>query len=198
MKSKLVTAYPSSVFLLKSINTIYIADFSERTDKKRGVEIHDNPIAIDDKSELIMDFLIVHNDNLLPIHFNIFDDHQFKDNENNDITHCECCFFPEENNENSFIAFVEIKDCKPKNLSIYKNTVKEQIISTVQQFKSNGIILKNELYGIISFPRNKISFNNAIFCDPFEYKNLYRKYKIHFIPQNEVFITDNKITIKPY
>ena len=40
------------------------------------------------------------------------------------------------------MAFVEIKDCKSKNISEYKDKVKTQIISTVQIFRDKGIIEK--------------------------------------------------------
>lgn len=41
------------------------------------------------------------------------------------------------------MAFVEIKDCKSKNISVYKDKVKIQIISTVQMFRDKGIIENN-------------------------------------------------------
>ena len=45
---------------------------------------------------------------------NIFDDNQFKDNEGNDLPHCECILFPNKEQKNIGVAFVEIKDCKSK------------------------------------------------------------------------------------
>lgn len=91
-------------------------------------------------------------------------------------------------------AFVEIKDCKAKNISVYKDKVKSQIISTVQIFRDKGIIEGcQRVYGIISFPRrNKASFNQTIFDDVTEYKKLYKKYRISFFPTNDVFIVNEK------
>ena len=77
--------------------------------------------------------------------------------------------------------------------NMYKDKVKTQIISTVQIFRNKGIIEKQRVYGIISFPRkNKVSFNQTIFDDATEYKKLHQKYKIRFLPTNCVSIIDGK------
>mgnify|MGYP001402785673 FL=1 len=91
------------------------------------------------------------------------------------------------------MAFVEIKDCKSKNISVYKDKVKIQIISTVQMFRDKGIIEKQRVYGVISFPRkNKVSFNQTIFDDATEYKKLHQKFKIRFLPTNYISIVDER------
>lgn len=106
---------------------------------------------------------------------NIFDDNQFKDNEGNDLPHCECILFPNKEQKNIGVAFVEIKDCKSKNISVYKDKVKAQIISTTQIFRDKGIIDGQRIYGIISFPRrNKASFNQTTFDDVTDYKKLHQ------------------------
>jgi hypothetical protein len=120
----------------------------------------------------------------------LFDDHQFKDEEGKDISHCECCFFPTLNAEGSFVAFVEIKDCKAKSVSQYRNKAKEQILSTVQMFKSSDIIIdKQRIYGILSFPRRKkMLFNDFPYRDIFEETRWVKEYGIHLIASNELTI----------
>lgn len=198
MKNKIQAVYRKSVFYSSTSIKLYIADYSERTSFKRKVEFHETipqaPCGTKD-----MDCLLLENSSRIPVVCNIFDDNQFKDNEGNDISHCECMLFPESEHENIGVAFVEIKDCKPKNISFYKNIVKTQIVSTVRIFRDNGIIEKQCIYGIISFPRkNKTAFDQTIFDDVTEYKKLYQKYKVHFFPTNSVYVFDEKKLIANY
>lgn len=130
---------------------------------------------------------------MLSIDYNILEDDQFKDNGGKDIQHCECCFFPTVNHDTSWLAFVEIKDCKPKNISDYKNKVKLQIILTVQMFRRANIIGRQQIYGIISFPRKKkTAFNQTIFDDYTGYKRLYKEHKIHFYATNKALVCDEE------
>lgn len=189
MKNKMQTAYPQSVFQTTSAETIYVADFTERTDSKRKVEIHASLPTVPDGGEN-MDCLKLNNKQPLSLDFCLFDDHQFKDEEGKDISHCECCFFPTLNAEGSFVAFVEIKDCKAKSVSQYRNKAKEQILSTVQMFKSSDIIIdKQRIYGILSFPRRKkMLFNDFPYRDIFEETRWVKEYGIHLLASNEVII----------
>ncbi len=193
MKSKIQAVYPKSVFRSSAAPKLYIADFTERTGSNRKVEFHETiPLVPDGNTD--MDCLVFENPSLLTVICNIFDDNQFKDEAGNDLPHCECIVFPESEGNNIGVAFVEIKDCKPKNISEYKAIVKNQIISAVQIFRDKGIIEHQQrVYGIISFPRrNKVSFNQTIFDDASEYKKLHQKYKIRFLPTNCIFIVDEK------
>lgn len=90
---------------------------------------------------------------------------------------------------------LEIKDCKPKNISDYKDDVIEQIISATNIFRQKNIITTHKVYGVVAIPRCKISFNNTIFGMPPEYKSHKKQYKILFAAANNIEITDNS-TIK--
>ena len=193
MKSRILTAYPDSQFEQGNASVFYIADFTERTGSLRKVELHETIPQTPDGTQ-DMDCLTVNNPNRLNIEFNVFDDDQFKDEEGRDIQHCECCLFPTENNDTSWLAFVEIKDCKLKNIAGYKEKVKEQIILTVQLFRNAKIVTEHQkIYGIISFPRRKkTAFNETIFMDPTEYRKFYAEYRIRFYPTNAVQIKDKR------
>lgn len=193
MKSKIRNNYPLSVFCSSASAKMYLVDFTERTKSERKVEFHET-IPLVPNSDKNMDCLIFENPSQLPVVCNIFDDNQFKDEKGKDLPHCECILFPESLQDDISAAFVEIKDCKSKNISVYKDKVKIQIISTAQIFRDKGIIEKRQrVYGIISFPRrNKVSFNQTIFDDVTEYKKLYQKYRVSFFPTNNVFIVDEK------
>lgn len=193
MKSKIQNHYPQSVFCDSRASKIYIVDFTERTGSERKVEFHETIPQVPNSNK-DMDCLMFENPSQMSVICNIFDDNQFKDNTGKDIQHCECVLFPESERDNIGTAFVEIKDCKAKNISVYKDKVKSQIISTIQIFRDKGIIEGcQRVYGIISFPRrNKASFNQTIFDDVTEYKKLYKKYRISFFPTNDVFIVNEK------
>ena len=134
MKNKIMNVYPQSIFCGSAAPKLYIVDFTERTDSKRKVELHETVPQVPN-STAVMDCLVFENPSRLPIMCNIFDDNQFKDNEGNDLPHCECVLFPHKEQKNIGVAFVEIKDCKSKNISVYKDKVKAQIISTTQIFR---------------------------------------------------------------
>ena len=95
------------------------------------------------------------------------------------------------------IAFVEIKDCKAKNVSVYKDKTKEQILSTVQLFKELEIIGEQKVYGIISFPRRKkMFFNDFPYRDVYEATRWVKNYGIHLFASNEVDVV-NATMLKP-
>ena len=189
MKSKIQTAYSQSVFQSTSAETIYVADFTERTNSARKVEIHTTEPCLPDSGES-MDCLKVNNRDKVGLEFCLFDDHQFKDEEGKDISHCECCFFPTENA--SGLGFVEIKDCKAKNVATYKDKMKEQILSTVHLFRSSGIVDNQKVYGILSFPRKKkMLFNDFPYRDIYETTRWVKDYGIHLVAANEVNVIAN-------
>lgn len=191
MKNRILKEYPQSVFCNSTAPAIYIVDFTERTKSEKKVEFHETIPQVPNGNK-DMDCLMFENPSRLSVVCNIFNDNQFKDEKGKDLPHCECILFPE--NWQMYVAFVEIKDCKSKNISVHKNKVKKQIISTVQIFRDKGIIERQQrIYGIISFPRkNKISFNQTIFDDATEYKKLHQKYRIRFFSTNNVSIIDEK------
>ena len=194
MKSKIQTAYSQSVVQSTSAETIYVADFTERTNSARKVEIHTAEPCVPDSGES-MDCLKVNNRDKVGLEFCLFDDRQFKDEEGKDISHCECCFFLTENA--SGLGFVEIKDCKAKNVATYKDKMKEQILSTVHLFRSSGIVDEQKVYGILSFPRKKkMLFNDFPYRDIYETTRWVKDYGIHLVAANEVNVTANNfITI---
>ena len=189
MKSKIQIVYSQSVFQSTSAETIYVADFTERTNSARKVEIHTAEPCVPDSGES-MECLKVNNRDKVGLEFCLFDDHQFKDEEGNDISHCECCFFPTENA--SGLGFVEIKDCKAKNVATYKDKMKEQILSTVHLFRSSGIVDEQKVYGILSFPRKKkMLFNDFPYRDIYETTRWVKDYGIHLVAANEVNVIAN-------
>lgn len=193
MRSRIHNIYPGSEFKTVNDTTIFVADFSERTNKVRGVEVSSVVPLSPDGSNKSMECLRVINSGELELSFNVFEDHQFKDVSNNDIEHCECCFFPNVVSEGFFVGFVEIKDCKPKKISEYKDKALNQIISSARIFRDRDIVDKSHrLYGVISFPRRKTLFDENLFSNYIDFKRVYKQEKIHVFVTNDIFVVDEK------
>ena len=112
--------FGQSVIVVESSSDIYVADMTNRSQKTRGIEITDHrPPSPDGKG--MMDCLAFHNPNILSVDFCIFNDHDFKNSRTGkDDKHCEGCMYPTFHDPDSWMVFVEIKDCKFNNISNYK------------------------------------------------------------------------------
>lgn len=191
MKSKILAKYPASTFETRASKIFYVADFTKRTQKneaaqRRSVEFLDVQPNDPNEPSKPMQYLAVENPNGISIDCNVFDDSQFVDIDNNQLKHGECCFFPTNNNPNSWFSIAEIKDCRPSKTSAYKQDIQDKMDSMFQIFR-NEVSITNRIYFIISFPRKKSAMNDAIYTDYVALKR-YRS----FIPlvSNRVVITD--------
>lgn len=190
MLEKWVQTYADASLHTFNNQVIYVADFTERSNKERGVEVS-VVLPFAPNSDKAMDCFMINNNKQQSVAFCVFDDNQFKDEEGNDVTHCECCFTPvQDNTSKTWTAFLEIKDCKIHNVSLYSYKAKTQVINTVEQFRRKGLLNDGRVYGIISIPRRKTEFDETIFTDVFEYKQLFKKTRIHFIATNHIEIKD--------
>jgi hypothetical protein len=62
-----------------------------------------------------------------------------------------------------WVAFLEIKDCKFRNIPQHKDRALQQLVSSITRFRSEGIIGTQMIYGVMSFPRRKTAFNATLF-----------------------------------
>lgn len=185
-----------SVIVIESSPEIYVADMTNRSKNVRGIEItgHQQP-SPDGKG--MMDCLVFHNPNILSVDCCIFNDHDFKNpRTGKDDKHCEGCMYPTLHDPASWMVFVEIKDCKVRNMTEYKRETKRQIFNAVRTFRRRGIILNERIYGIISFPRQHVSFNDTIFTDVYETTRLKRFTGIRYYATNEAIVIDN-LRVRP-
>ena len=193
MRNRILAAYPESKFGTINSKQIFVADFTKRTNNVRGVEIHTSQPKDPNEESVGMDCCVVANETELSIDYNVFRDNQFKNEEDEDMKHGECCLFPNNNDEKSWALFIEIKDCKGSRISKYKQNVKDKLILNVGEFRKKGILLNNKVYGVASFPRKKTAFNEMIVSDPTEYKTFFKEHGIHFVPTNELAIKSDSI-----
>jgi len=185
-----------SVIVIESSPEIYVADMTNRSKNVRGIEITDHQQPSPDGKGM-MDCLVFHNPNILSVDCCIFNDHDFKNpRTGKDDKHCEGCMYPTLHDPASWMVFVEIKDCKVRNMTEYKRETKRQIFNAVRTFRRRGIILNERIYGIISFPRQHVSFNDTIFTDVYETTRLKRFTGIGYYATNEAIVIDD-LRVRP-
>lgn len=191
---------------LSSVNTvnypmIYIADFTERTKfmtVKRHVEITSSQQQ-EPSGTALMDSLIIHNGNDYDVEVVLFDDYVY----NSAITthphanqHCEGSFSILDKESPRWIAIMELKDCVPNSPHKGKHAfkAKRQIYNVVQDLRARGIITTERLYGLISWPQVKTSFNSMITGADLIAATRYKKYTgVTYYGANEAYIIDKEI-----
>lgn len=196
IKNQIRRWFGRSVIVVESSPEIYVADMTNRSQNVRGIEITDHQQPSPDGKGM-MDSLVFHNPNILSVDFCIFDNHDFKNpRTGKDDKHCEGCMYPTLHDPASWMIFVEIKDCKVGNMTEYKRETKRQIFNAVKTFHRRGIILNERIYGIISFPRRHVSFNDSIFTDVYEITRLKHFTGIRYYATNEAFVIDD-LRVRP-
>lgn len=188
MKSRIERAFDATRFSHVSFadKELHVVDYTERTASVRSVEVHNTkPTDIDS--------LTIHNPTELSISTSIFTSHSFFDENSYEPKQCECIMTPTALSPDSFVLFIEIKDCKPKNVSDYHKEVKEKVLKNVRFFRDKGILKNNKVvYAVISFPRkDKTNFHNHL-IKATEWKQIRDKHKIMIKGTNEITIKNEK------
>lgn len=186
--------FPESALYVSIAGQAYIADLTLRTFNARGVEFVENIIPTSPTGDEPMDVFSISNPDLITYCFGVFSDSSFKDANGDTIKHTEGFFFPSLGNDDCWVAFLEIKDCKPKNAANYNKDMKQKVIESKTELLNRGVITKkNRCYGIASYPRRKLEFNDMIFNDEFEQKSLFKSTGILFMATNAVIINRDRI-----
>lgn len=192
MKDKILEKFPKTRIDAQNCTCIYIADFTERTESKRGVEVLSNMPKCPKNPINDMDVMKIHNSLGLDVIFATFDDNSFKNAEGNDEAHSEGAFFID-GEEKSFFALYEIKDCKPTKISTYKQEIKNKIKCSSSIMRSNGIVSEKKIIlGLVTFPRkSKGSFNDYFNNDPLEMKRILKENRVNFFCSNNFDIKNS-------
>ena len=187
MKNKIESVFDADKFKYVSFSDkqLYVVDYTEKTKSARSVEVHN--VKPND-----IDALIVYNPTETNISTSIFMPQCFKEHDK-EPKQCECVMYPTVLSTSSWILFIEIKDCKPKNAASYHKEAKEKIIANVQLFREKKIIDNNKVvYAIVSFPRKeKTNFHNHL-IKASEWKQFRDNYKIMIKGTNEVMIKNDE------
>lgn len=191
MRSKINQVFNSERFAYSSNNSpkIFVVDYTERTASARSVEVHSTkPNDID--------ALIIKNPTEINISTSIFMPQCFIDENGKEPKQCECVMNPANSQPDTWILFIEIKDCKPSNASNYHKECKEKILENVQLFRDKNIIPVDKIvYAVVSFPRKeKTNYHNQ-FIKPPEQKQMRDKYKIMIKGTNEITVKNDRTII---
>lgn len=189
MKNRMITEFGEDKLdhVITQKTKFYIVDYTEKTNSVRSVEVLETaPTDIAPLNIL--------NPTSLNITTTIFKPQCFM-NEGKELKQCECVMYLTSNTNQSLIVFIEIKDCKPKNVSNYHKEIKEKFIVNVALFRDKGIIPQDKVvYAIASFLRKeKTNFHNH-FIKATEWKQFREKHKVMIKGTNLVTIK-NKIRL---
>jgi hypothetical protein len=184
MKNKIAAAFAEEK--LEHIENIiypqiHVADRTRATESKQTVEIYDaQPDGVKT--------LVIENPGL-DITATFFKLQCFLDERGKEPDNCEGVFYLSDSTNGSWVLFIEIKDCKPKNISSHFAKTKEQIKKTVQIFRDKKIIAKDKrVYANISFPRrDKTEFYTQLFM-PSEIKMWHDRDRILIMGTNKLKI----------
>lgn len=162
----------------------YVVDYTEKTDSVRSVEVMETlPTDIDP--------LIIHNPIPLNITTSIFKPQCFMDGKK-ELMQCEGVMYLTTNTTESWVVFIEIKDCKPRNASVYHQEIKEKFIVNIDLFRDRKIIPQDKVvYAIASFPRKEKTNFHHHFIKATEWKQFREKHKIMIKGTNEITVKNN-------
>ena len=189
MKNKIASIFGEDKLVNKTdINfpQIHVMDLTERTQSAKGLEIYNT--KPDD-----MDTLLIENPGL-DISATFFKPQCFVNESGKELDNCEGVFYLSNSNEQTWVLFIEIKDCKSKNISQYFKKTKAQVINVVQIFRDKNILSPNKkVYANISFPRrNKKEYYNQL-IQVGEKKEFIERYKIIIRGTNKLKIKNEQI-----
>lgn len=185
IESEILEKYPSTKVYVVNAPLIYVTDMTLRTKNQQGVVVSDVPQV--DLQHRPVEAFGIKNDHRLELHCMVFDDNAFLNVDGQTEAHCEGCFMLD---HERWLAFLEIKDCKPKNVSNHKAHALEQLIRSVERFRKDGIVQERRVYGIITFPR-KLSYNAAAMFSPAELVRIKKSYGLLLRPYNKVTLTED-------
>lgn len=186
MKNKIEAVFGAQNFVHVSFSDkeLYVVDYTNRTDSIRSVEVlNTKPI------DLVP--LTVCNPTGMDISTTIFKTQCFLGVDGKEPKQCECVMSPANLTKDAWVLFVEIKDCKPKNISGYHQEAKEKIIANVQLFREKHILEEDKVvYAVVSFPRKEKANYHSHLIPASEWKRFRDDYKIMIKGTNAIRIKD--------
>lgn len=167
---------------------IYVADYTEQTQHKRGVEIFDTkPSDIDS--------FFINNPKSIEIGAVIFDNNSFTYSNGYAKSQCEACLFSNQSNDEGWILFTELKYSieSKNNRNNFKKAIR-QLYKTRYYYLEKGIFdkKKNRCYLVVSLPKQGEPFSNFVLT-PERISDLKIKHNIILKATNSVKILDNKM-----
>jgi len=188
MKNKIVSVFGNDNLEHRESITypqIHVVDLTRRTNGTEGTTIYSSPLSN-------IATLLIENPHL-DITATFFKPQCFQNEKRKEPKNCEGVFYLSNSTNETWVLFLEIKDCEAGNIANYFAEAKEQIITVVKIFRDKKIISDNKrVYANISFPRrNKTDFYTQL-IKPGEAKRFLDSYKIFIRGTNNLKIKNNK------
>ena len=178
-----------------SASFVFIADFTLRTHNARGVEVHEAAIPDSPDGPMKpMDGFLIHNENNILFNVGVYSDGAFMNVRGEVVKHPEGVFFPDRNNDQCWLASIEIKDCAPDNITNFNAEIKKKFINNRTELLRRGVASEsNVFYGIASFPRARLDFDDTIFNDQFVQLDFIRDNRVILFAANTVAIFEDTV-----
>ncbi len=148
---------------LTTKQSMYVADYNKQTGSKEGVKLFDTP------PKEIKCF-ILNNPHGIGITGQPFDNESFKSEGGKPESQCECVIYPEKNDEESWICFIETKYCENgKKIIGHMKKAREQLIKTQEYYRNKGVFgEKNTCYLFASLPLHNEPFLSEKLANEFQ------------------------------
>jgi len=159
IKSNIESKYPNHIAKYDhSDESLYLADYTDQTNSKRGTEIVKGSPPSD------IEYVTFQNNTRLLNGFIIFNNKSFKRDNGTSLPQCELVVFPENSGKDSWIFFAELKySVKSGNNNSNLHIAAKQLFETRKYYYRKRIFLKtNPCYLLISFPKQKPPFANFL------------------------------------
>lgn len=195
IKDSIQAAHPDAKTATYDFKEIYIADFTERTNSSRSVEVtgHNQTCPISGNP---MDSAVFHNPSEMKVEYIGYDDDNYYNQKGDNIRHCEASMFPSGEAPVNWVVMLELKDCKPRNIKKHKFKARRQIFNVVKDLRERGILTSEKILGIVSVPRRHTDFNALIAGDIIQQTRYKRYTGITYFGTNEVLLIDTN-TCRP-
>lgn len=147
---------------LTTKQSMYVADYNKQTGSKEGVKLFDTP------PKEIKCF-ILNNPHGIEITGQPFDNESFKSEGGKPESQCECVIYPEKNDEESWICFIETKYCDHRRNFGHMKKALEQLTKTQEYYRNKGVFgEKNTCYLFASLPLHNEPFLSEKLADEFQ------------------------------
>lgn len=193
MREKLIQALPKHEEFIKEVKDkdLYLVDTANGSNHP----IDDEILLLNSKPEIA--HIHIKNENSVSVIFDPFQKNALPIRRGCYSGQCECVLFPTNNNDKTWILFVEmkyVKDivCAQDEKRNYPEKMLNQIIKTVDYFREKEIISNTRLVkAIISFPTLP-DFNNAWILSQAKILELQDKKQIQIRATNKATLTSEE------
>ncbi|WP_165022175.1 MULTISPECIES: hypothetical protein [unclassified Dysgonomonas] len=163
MKEKIEGLRSSDKHVFKTLSSecIYVADYADQPEKRKGVEFSD-------KAFTDINFVQIANKNKIEVYCDAFREHAFQKKKGSHWKQCECALFSTTCEESDWRLFIETKYAKSKHAAFREGNPSHpqkaiaQINETVQFFRDKKLLSTDKkIHAIIAFPNILEDFSAA-------------------------------------